>query len=98
MTALPEPTQGDFPWEIPDHLLSIEEYAALGEPDSGFTELVEGRLVMSPSPIGNHNKAAYRLTRQLESQLPPDLDFTIDLDVNLGLVPPPQAGFPAVRI
>ena len=93
MIALPEPTQGDFPWEIPDHLLSIEEYAALGEPDSGFTELVEGRLVMSPSPIRIHNKAAYRLTRQLESQLPPDLDFNIDLDVNLGLVSPPQAGF-----
>ncbi|MFF0143991.1 Uma2 family endonuclease [Amycolatopsis sulphurea] len=93
MTARPEPTQSEFPWKIPDHLLSIEEYAALGEPESGFTELVEGRVVMSPSPIRRHNRAAYRLSTILEPQLPPELDVNLDLDVDLGLTPPGQAGF-----
>ncbi|MFB9932027.1 Uma2 family endonuclease [Amycolatopsis halotolerans] len=92
MTALPEPTRGEFPWEIPDHLLSIEEYAALGETDSGFTELVEGRLVMSPSPSRRHNKAAYRIVQALEPQLPANLDFNLDVDIDLGFAPPGEAG------
>ncbi|MFI5584193.1 Uma2 family endonuclease [Amycolatopsis sp. NPDC051758] len=92
MTALPQPGPARR-WEIPDHLLTIEEYAALGETDSGFTELVEGRVVMSPSPSRKHNKAAYLLGRQLESQLPPELDFTLDIDVDLGLTPRGEPGF-----
>ncbi len=92
MTALPEPHAGRR-WEIPDHLLSIEEYAALGETDSGFTELVEGRLVMSPSPKPRHNIAIYRLAKQLEAQLPENLDFVPDTDVDLGLVPAGEPGF-----
>ncbi|WP_410655531.1 Uma2 family endonuclease [Amycolatopsis sp. lyj-112] len=96
MTALPDSTtgsHGESGWAIPDHLLSVAEYAALGEPDSGFTELVEGRLVMSPSPKRRHNKALYALARQLESQLPDHLEFVQDIDVDLGLVPPGQPGF-----
>jgi Uma2 family endonuclease len=92
VAALPQPGPARR-WEIPDHLLTIEEYAALGEIDSGFTELVEGRVVMSPSPSRRHNKAAYLLGRQLESQLPPELDFTLDIDVDLGLAPRGEAGF-----
>ncbi|MEV4056665.1 Uma2 family endonuclease [Amycolatopsis sp. NPDC049688] len=92
MSAVPQPKPASR-WEIPDHLLTIEEYAALGETDTGFTELVEGRVVMSPSPSRKHNKAAYLLGRQLESQLPPDLDFTPDIDVNLGLAPRGEPGF-----
>ena len=92
MTALPEP-HADRRWEIPDHLLSIEEYAALGETDSGFTELVEGRLVMSPSPKPRHNIAIYRLAKQLEPQLPEGLDLVPDTDVDLGLVPAGEPGF-----
>jgi len=92
VTALPEP-HAERRWEIPDHLLSIEEYAALGETDSGFTELVEGRLVMSPSPSRRHNKAAYLLGQQLERQLPPELDFSLDIDVDLELVPRGDPGF-----
>ena len=80
-------------WEIPDHLLTIEEYAALGETETGFTELVEGRVVMSPSPSRKHNKAAWLLGRQLESQLPPELDFTPDIDVDLALASGDAPGF-----
>jgi Uma2 family endonuclease len=92
VTALPQPGPARR-WEIPDHLLTIEEYAALGETDSGFTELVEGRVVMSPSPLPRHNRAIYRLVAQLETQLPDHLDFVPDTDVDLGLAPPGKPGF-----
>lgn len=41
MTALPQP---------PVHLLTVAEYVELDETESGYTELLEGRLLMSPSP------------------------------------------------
>lgn len=41
MTVLPEP---------PSHLLTIAEYAALGETEPGHTELKEGRLA-EPFPV-----------------------------------------------
>jgi len=40
VTALPEP---------PAHLLTVAEYAQLGETTAGYTELHEGNLIMSPS-------------------------------------------------
>ncbi|MFE0021358.1 Uma2 family endonuclease [Amycolatopsis sp. NPDC059021] len=96
MTAVPKPNlqaQTGRRWEIPDHLLSIDEYAALGETDSGFTELVEGRLVMSPSPKPRHNIAIFRLAKQLEPQLPEHLSLVPDTDVDLCLVPAGEPGF-----
>ncbi|MEV6878167.1 Uma2 family endonuclease [Amycolatopsis sp. NPDC051128] len=92
MIALPKPG-ATRRWEIPDHLLTIEEYAALGETDTGFTELVEGRVLMSPSPLPRHNRAIYRLVAQLEAQLPDHLDFVPDTDVDLGLAPSGKPGF-----
>jgi alpha-D-ribose 1-methylphosphonate 5-phosphate C-P lyase len=47
-------------------LLTVAEYSALGETELGYDELVEGRVVMSPSPVPRHNRAAYRMARQLE--------------------------------
>ena len=40
MTALPQP---------PAQLLTVAEYAQLGETNTGYTELQEGNLIMSPS-------------------------------------------------
>ncbi|MGH3687021.1 MAG: Uma2 family endonuclease [Pseudonocardiaceae bacterium] len=40
MTALPQP---------PTHLLTVAEYAQLGETTTGYTELQEGNLIISPS-------------------------------------------------
>ncbi|WP_370944874.1 Uma2 family endonuclease [Amycolatopsis sp. cg5] len=92
MTALPEPQQ--HPWlAMPDHLLTIEEYSALGEPDSGFSELVEGRLLMSPSPRPRHNNAMGKLYVQILPQLPPHLTAIQDIDVDLELVPTTDPGF-----
>ena len=72
----------------PAHLLTIAEYAALGEDEHGRTELMEGNLVMSPSPSVAHNLAVLALVMQLHAQLPAELLVSHDLDVDLRLVPP----------
>jgi len=46
VTALPQP---------PAHLLTVTEYAELSETESGYRELVEGRLLVSPSPVPDRN-------------------------------------------
>lgn len=90
MTALPEPIPQ--PLEV-DHLLTVAEYAALGETESGYTELQEGRLVMSPSPRPNHAFALFRLAKQLDEQLPEHLDLLPDIDIDLELAGPDEPGF-----
>ncbi|WP_439383876.1 Uma2 family endonuclease [Amycolatopsis lexingtonensis] len=80
-------------WEIPDHLLTIEEYAALGETDTGFTELVEGRVLMSPSLIADHNIVVFELGRQIAGHLPGHLRVLPGTDVDLGLAPAGSPGF-----
>lgn len=42
-------------------LLTVAEYLAIGEVESGYSELVEGRLVMSPSPSPRHNLASWEI-------------------------------------
>ncbi|MFF1821569.1 Uma2 family endonuclease [Kribbella sp. NPDC058245] len=84
MTAVPLP---------PAHLLTVGEYADLGEDDSGRSELMEGNLVRSPSPSPDHNMAALRIALQLMPQLSPDLEVITDVDIDLGLAPADQPGF-----
>lgn len=84
MTAVPLP---------PAHLLTVGEYAALGEDDSGRSELMEGNLVMSPSRSPDHNMAALRIALQLLPQLPQDLEVITDVDIDLELAPADQPGF-----
>lgn len=84
MTAMPEPLV---------RLLTIDEYAALGETEQGYTELVEGRIVVSPSPAPNHNKASMNLAIQLTPTLPDDLEVILDIDVDLQFAAPDRPGF-----
>lgn len=84
MTAVPLP---------PAHLLTVREYAALGEDEHGRSELMEGNLVMSPSPSPDHNMAALRIAMQLIPQLPQDLEVITDVDIDLELAPADQPGF-----
>jgi Uma2 family endonuclease len=77
---------------IPDHPLTIAEYSALGETESGYTELVEGSLLMSPSPTPNHNFASGRLLLQLHPQLPGQIDVIQDVDIDLELDLPEGPG------
>ncbi|WP_435869904.1 hypothetical protein [Amycolatopsis mediterranei] len=72
---------------VPVRLLTIEEYAALGETEVGYTELVEGRVVISPNPGAMHNRLAFSLAVQLDPQLPPGLTVILGLDIDLQLAP-----------
>jgi Uma2 family endonuclease len=96
MTAMPRPEPepiGSFEPAESLHPLTIAEYAELGETEHGYTELVEGRLLMSPSPAFHHNRALGHLYRQLTQQLPTDLEAVLELDVDLELRPPGEPGF-----
>jgi Uma2 family endonuclease len=74
-------------------LLTVAEYLAIGEVESGYSELVEGRLVMSPSPSPRHNLASWEIGRALRQWLPADLLAVQDVDVDLGLAPADAPGF-----
>src|SRR5262249_2499997 len=68
------------------------EYAALGEDEHGRTELMEGSLVMSPSPTADHMMAMARLLLQLTPQVPPEFEVIPDVDIDLELAPSDQPG------
>jgi Uma2 family endonuclease len=88
MTAEPlRESEGDFV-----HLLTIAEYAALGETEHGYTELIEGRLIMSPSLTLDHNNAGFELGVALRPQLPDDYQVQLDTDVDLGLTTADEPG------
>ncbi|WP_410613730.1 Uma2 family endonuclease [Amycolatopsis sp. lyj-109] len=72
---------------MPGHLLTIEEYAALGGTGFGFTELMEGRVVSCPGSGRRHDLAVCLLAAALERQLPAGLAFVVANDLDLGLAP-----------
>jgi Uma2 family endonuclease len=76
----------------PPHLLTVAEYLDIGEIEPGYSELVEGRLLMSPSPVPDHNRAVFRMAVELDRQLPPGLEVIPDMDVDLQLAPPEAPG------
>ena len=82
MTALPQPGK----------LLTIAEYAALPEDDQRRWELLEGNLLMSPSPTPRHMIAVARLHGMVESQLPAGLRAVPNVDLDLQLAPADQPG------
>jgi Uma2 family endonuclease len=90
MTAMPAPRHEPT---APDHPLTIAEYAALGETEPGYTELIEGHLLMSPSPIPDHNFAVVELAIRLRPQLPDKYEALTELDVDLELTPVDGPGF-----
>lgn len=71
----------------PPHPLTVVEYLAIGEIEPGYSELVEGRLVMCASPMFDHQEFLFELHAQVKSQLPPDLVVAQDLDLDLQFVP-----------
>jgi Uma2 family endonuclease len=76
----------------PPHLLTVAEYLEIGEIELGYSELVEGRLLMTPSPAPDHNRAGFRMAVELERQLPPGLEVIPDMDVDLELAPAEAPG------
>ena len=83
MIALPHP---------PAHLLTVAEYAQLGETTTGYTELQEGNLIISPSSSPRHMIASVRLLLQVHSQLPDDLCAVQKVGIDLELVSADQPG------
>ena len=84
VTAIPQP---------PGRLLTVREYAGLDEGEHGRCELVEGNLLMAPSPTPDHMIALGRLYRQLARQAPDSLEVILAVDIDLELTPPDQPGF-----
>jgi Uma2 family endonuclease len=76
----------------PGRLLTVAEYAVLGEDDRSRWELQEGNLIMSPSPSPDHMIAGAELYVQLREQLPAHLCAVPDVDLNLELVPEREPG------
>jgi Uma2 family endonuclease len=77
---------------VPPHLLTVAEYLEIGEVEPGYTELVEGRLLMCPSPAPRHNRTAFRMGIELERQLPRGLEVIPGMDVDLQLAPSDAPG------
>jgi Uma2 family endonuclease len=74
------------------HLLTVAEYLEIGEIEAGYTELVEGRLLLSPGPTPDHNYGGLELAVQLRSQLPDGIEAIPDMDIDLQLAPPDAPG------
>ena len=83
MTVLPEP---------PARLLTVAEYTRLGETSTGYTELQQGHLIMSPSSSPRHMIASGRLLGQVQSQLSDELCAVQEVDIDLELIPADQPG------
>lgn len=87
----------DQPWPSPlavdPRLLTVSEYLDLGETEHGYSELVEGRVVISPNALMDHNHAAAALLVQVAPHLAPEWEAILAVDVDLDLSPPDQPGF-----
>ena len=81
MTALPEWT-----YSSPDGL-TAEEYEALPEDICRRIEVVDGAIVLSPSPRRSHQEVVYVLTHALRKAARPRFRTVIDVDLRLRDVP-----------
>ncbi|MGH3566488.1 MAG: hypothetical protein ACRDRH_10735 [Pseudonocardia sp.] len=66
----------------PPRLLTVAEYLGISQIEPGYSELLEGRWVISPSPLADHNWAGAEARDQLRPQLPPHLEIDIDIDID----------------
>lgn len=82
MTAMP----------YPGRLLTIRDYAALPEDDRQRWELLEGNLIMSPSPTPDHMIAIGELYAQLRTQVPSGFQLIVDVDVDMQLAGEDEPG------
>lgn len=76
---------------------TLAEWSALPETDEARLELVEGLVVMTPTPLSWHQRAAMRLGYRLDDQLPADLTAIAALEV-LITDPPPTVRIPDVVV
>ncbi|HKN95760.1 MAG TPA: Uma2 family endonuclease [Pseudonocardiaceae bacterium] len=81
MIQLEEADVSAMPWA--DHLMSLDDWAALPEDTSHHYELVEGVLQVSPRPASDHQWALTELAYQLRGQLPTELVALPEVEVVL---------------
>ncbi|MFI6101828.1 Uma2 family endonuclease [Lentzea sp. NPDC051213] len=74
-------------------LRTVSEYLDLGEIEWGYTELHEGKVLLSPNGSAAHQIASAELGFQLRSQLPADFHVIPRIDIDLELVPSSAPGF-----
>ncbi|GAB2872938.1 PDDEXK family nuclease [Lentzea nigeriaca] len=91
MTALPDRPPRRLP-AVATGLLTVAQYAALGETEDGYTELVNGRLIMSPSPLADHNVTGSNAKRHEYAKAGIPFYWIIDLDEPVSLAPMHLAG------
>lgn len=72
----------------PHGRLSLEQWRALGEDVDFRSELVEGVVVVSPSPTNAHQRAILALAESLRPYLPAGFDRVPDIDVVIRARPP----------
>ena len=65
----------------PDHLLTLEEFAALPEDNTHRYELQEGVLIASPRPVFVHQTVMQCLAMELNLQLPKSLGALTEVEV-----------------
>ncbi len=75
------------------HLLTVAEYLEIGEIPSGYSELTEGRVIVVPSPVADHNNAYAEARDQIKPQLPAEWEVLLDIDIDLGLAGPHEPGY-----
>ena len=80
------------PLPVP-RLYTVAEYMALGETEPGYSELVEGLMIVNPGPTPDHNLTGIEIVIALRGQAPADLVCVIDIDVDLELAAPDEPGF-----
>lgn len=83
---------------FPDHLLDLAEWDALDEQTVRRAELVEGVLVVTPSPGPRHQRLGWRLCAVLEEQLGPSWVLVPDVDVLVEDGPTPTVRRPDVVV
>ncbi|MBS4103704.1 Uma2 family endonuclease [Tsukamurella paurometabola] len=80
------------------HLLSLEEWRALGEDTASRAELQEGVLIVSPRPSSKHSLALSRLWAVLDAAAPKVLAVREEVDVVLDPRTPATVRVPDVVV
>ncbi len=79
-------------------LLSLQDWDALPQENSAHFELQEGVLIVTPTPLRPHARAVFRIAKQLDDQLPDDLEAIIEFEVCVDASYPATVRIPDVVI